>query len=477
MHASAPQCGTRPTLASSRAGSTVIDGSLPASRSEAGQLSLIASMRWQEIPVFIVNRNRYAALRRMVEWLKDCGSENICILDNGSSYPPLLEWYGRLPDGVRLLRFEANMGPWVFWRQNLHRMLGLPYVMTDSDLVPADFCPPDLIARLQQTLCQFPDALKVGPSLQIDNLPSGYRQAQTVFKWESQFWERPIAPGLFSAPIDTTFALYSPNADFSSDMRNIRLGYPCTLEHTPWLVDDSFLSPEENYYRTHTSSEYSHWSGANRLSSKLDQSERIQGFEQRVRVLHVGCGDEYIPGWINVDSLGRKLDIAFAFEQCGSERLPLEDHSIDGVYMSHSLQHVLDVPSLMRELYRVARDGGRLFLRVPHGGSTDSFSDPRSLRPWFEDSFDNLAAPVSRNLTAGFDWQLEDRMLVVSPDMLTTDQTEAETLVRRHRNAVREMCITLRAIKPGRGANVAAEKAPPIRFTADPRMEPKFEAA
>jgi SAM-dependent methyltransferase len=435
----------------------------------------LANLRWQDIPVFIVNRNRHSALQRLVEWLKDCGTRSVCILDNASTYEPLLDWYGKLPPDVSLVRFDANLGPWAFWSKNLHKTLGMPYVVSDSDLVPADFCPPDLISALQQTLCRFPDAQKVGPSLRIDSLPSGYGQAQTAFKWESQFWERPIAPGLFCAPVDTTFALYTPDADFSCDQRNIRLGYPYTLEHTPWLVDDAALSQEEVHYRSNTSREFSHWSGANRTHNWLDRSERILGYEQRARVLHLGCGDEYIPGWINIDSRGRKLEAAFEFEQCGARRLPLEDDSIDGIYMSHSLQRVLDVPSLMRELYRVSRPGARLFLRVPHGASTGSFADPRSVRPWFEDSFDALAVPVSRDMSAAFDWQVEDRALVVAPDMLALDHAEAETILRNQRNVVREMCVTLRAVKPGRGASAVAEPLPPVRFTANARMEPKFE--
>lgn len=431
---------------------------------------------WRDIPVFIVNRNRHAALKSLVEWLKDCGTRNVCILDNSSTYGPLLDWYGKLSTDVRLVRFDANLGPWVFWKKNLHKALDMPYVMSDSDLIPADFCPSDLISRLQETLCRFPDAQKVGPSLRIDNLTSNYTQAETAFKWESQFWERPIAPGLFSAPVDTTFAMYAPNVEFSCDIRNIRLGYPYTMEHTPWLVDDSALSHEEQYYRTNTSSEYSHWSGANNRSSSLDKSERIQCYTERAKVLHLGCGDEYIPGWINVDSHGRKLDYAFAFERCGSERLPLQDNSIDGIYMSHSLHHVLDVPSLFRELYRVARPGARFFIRVPHGASNDNFADPRSVRPWLEDSFDQLAAPQSRRMTADFDWQLEDRMLVVAPDILALGPIEAEKIVRRERNLVKEMCITLRAVKPGRGSNVKSETSPPMRFTANPRLEPKFTA-
>lgn len=466
---SLPSAGTRPTAAAARATSSVA--------LHQPDVTSVAGMRWQEIPVFIVNRNRYAALRRLVEWLRDCGTENICILDNASTYAPLLDWYGHVPAGVRVERFKENLGPYAFWKNDLHKALDMPYVFTDSDLVPADFCPTDLIAKLQETLCRFPDAQKVAPGLRIDNLSASYGQADMAFKWESQFWERPVAHGLFAAPVDTTFALYAPGADFSCDARNIRMGFPYVLEHTPWLVDEANLTEEERHYRAHTSHDFSHWSGANQLTDKLARTQRIQGFDDRARVLHLGCGDEYIAGWINIDSRGRQLDATFDFEQCGAQRLPLDDNAVDGIYMSHSLQRVLDVPSLMRELYRVARPDAKLFLRVPHGASSASFADPRSLRPWFEDSFEGLAAPASRRAGMDFDWQVEDRTLVVAPAMLALDQAEAESIVRHQRNVVQEMCVTLRAVKPGRDASAVATAPPPVRFTAPARVVPAFEAA
>lgn len=435
----------------------------------------LADMRWQDIPVFIVNRNRHAALRRLVEWLKDCGSEQVVILDNQSTYAPLLAWYDRLPPGVQVQRFDRNLGPYAFWKHGLHRTLGLPYVFTDSDLVPADFCPPDLIDRLRETLCRHPDAGKAGPSLRIDNLPACYPQAEMVYRWESQFWEQPVAHRLYAAPLDTTFALYPAGVDFTRDERNLRLGHPYTLEHTPWYVDEAALSQEELHYRAHTSREFSHWSGANPLTDRLARSERLTGFDQRPAVLHLGGGDEHIPGWINADSCGRLLDVAFDVEQCGGQRLPIDDGALDGIYMSHALQRVLDLPALLRELYRVARPGALWALRLPHGAANAAWADPRNLRPWFEDSFDAFAAPL-QPAGCGWDWQLEQRTLVVAPEVLALGQAGAEAAVRSQRNLVQEMWVTLRAVKPGRDGRAPVER-PAIRFCTPQRLPVRFTRA
>jgi hypothetical protein len=125
----------------------------------------------------------------------------------------------------------------------------------------------------------------------------------------------------------------------------------------------------------------------------------------------------------------------------------------------------------------VARNDAKLFIRVPHGASTNSFSDPRSVRPWFEDSFEGFAAPLSRDLSAGYDWRVADRTLFVAPDLMAQERSAIEDVVANQRNSVQEMCVTLLAIKPGRGANVVANAMPPVRFSTLARLEPSFEPA
>jgi chemotaxis methyl-accepting protein methylase len=48
------------------------------------------------------------------------------------------------------------------------------------------------------------------------------------------------------------------------------------------------------------------------------------------------------------------------------ERLPFEDGTVDTVYASHTLEHITDPHSAIREWFRVLRNGGYLVLAVPH---------------------------------------------------------------------------------------------------------------
>ena len=51
-------------------------------------------------PIFINCRDRITCLSVLVDWLEKAGHENIYLLDNDSSYPPLLEYYEQTPHTV-----------------------------------------------------------------------------------------------------------------------------------------------------------------------------------------------------------------------------------------------------------------------------------------------------------------------------------------------------------------------------------------
>src|ERR1700722_14702267 len=98
-----------------------------------------------QIPVYINNHNRLSSFTYLIEWLLEHGTKRIEVLDNASTYPPLLKWYEQLPrDGVSV-KVQANCGPWSFWSQSMHLAQSTPYVVTDADIVPSDCCPFDLI--------------------------------------------------------------------------------------------------------------------------------------------------------------------------------------------------------------------------------------------------------------------------------------------------------------------------------------------
>lgn len=217
-------------------------------------------MRWQETPVFINNRdNLDRGFRGLVGWLREIGMTQIIILDNGSTYPPLLDYYDRA--GLNVLWLHENLGPLALWSCSCAP--AKPFIVTDPDVVPADTCPADLIPKMYEVFARYPKAFKVGPSLRVDNLPASYARRDEVIKWEQQFWGDSRGD-CYPAGIDTTFALYGPgsgpgSSSWHADAEHLRLAPPYTFEHVPWYEDSAHPSEEAQYYRQHADAKWRHW--------------------------------------------------------------------------------------------------------------------------------------------------------------------------------------------------------------------------
>lgn len=217
-------------------------------------------LQYKKIPVVINNYNRYASLKKLVSWLEHNGYENIYILDNGSTYPPLLDWYGQCRHKVVRLK---NLGHLALWKIPLFKRIRWNYfVYTDADVVPREECPHDVLGFFLQKLMQYPELDKIGFGLALDDLPDHYRLKTEVIAWERRYWEKEVEPGIYDAIIDTTFALYrpftSPKEDQAWDMRAFRTDTPYIARHLPWYQDTSNFDEEEQYY-IRTASHISTW--------------------------------------------------------------------------------------------------------------------------------------------------------------------------------------------------------------------------
>jgi hypothetical protein len=96
--------------------------------------------------------------------------------------------------------------------------------------------------------------------------------------------------------------------------------------------------------------------------------------------LNLGCGQNKKPGFLNVDKYGSP-DL-----QCDLEQFPWPwpDNSVSEVWLIHVLEHLgreADVfIGIMKELYRVCRDGAVIKIAVPHPRHDDFLNDPTHVR-------------------------------------------------------------------------------------------------
>lgn len=235
-------------------------------------------MNYFQTPVFLIAFNRLEALLQVVAWLERAGYTNIHIIDNASTYPPLVAYLETCAHHVH--RMDRNYGHLVLWDSGKfdHIIKTHNFVLSDCDILPDQDCPPDVVEKLAGILARYPNFTKVGLSLRIDDLPDHYSLKRKVLEWEAPFWEHPLEEGtLFEAAVDTTFAYYRPGIAPKDKRwwRSIRTAAPMTARHLPWYANTDKLSEEDIYYQTHLKEMSSQWSTTDPVVLK-EQNIKLQ---------------------------------------------------------------------------------------------------------------------------------------------------------------------------------------------------------
>lgn len=213
----------------------------------------------KKIPVIINNRNRYTYLLQLIRWLENAGMQNIIILDNGSTYPPLLEYYANTKH--RVVHLNDNVGHLALWKSKLwEEIQSRYYIYTDPDVVPAENCPSDMPAYLLQQLRKYPAIEKIGLGLRIDDLPDHNQSKAAIISWEKKYWEKKVSHEIYDAEVDTTFALYRPFTNGAIWVAPAyRTGPPYVASHMPWYENTVDPGEESKYYASHARAGASHW--------------------------------------------------------------------------------------------------------------------------------------------------------------------------------------------------------------------------
>ena len=91
-----------------------------------------------------------------------------------------------------------------------------------------------------------------------------------------------------------------------------------------------------------------------------------------MKIVDIGCSRNKIKDAIGLDGdIDSDADIICNLEKT----LPLKSDSVDNVYCKHLLEHLNHPDSLIKEIYRVSRNGARIFIEVPHFSSHIAYSD------------------------------------------------------------------------------------------------------
>jgi len=203
----------------------------------------------QKIPVILNSRNRLSCLKLMVDWLKTDAMADITILDNDSTYAPLLDYYKTLDCNVVML--GKNYGHTALYSWGGHHKLNSQYfIYSDPDLMPKEDCPKDLIPHLLALKKEHFFFNKIGVMLETTDIPDHYRHKAEVLRMHKNYCHNRLK-NCFVSHVDTTFAIYDIERTAGSQhyMRNCLVtDRPYVMRHLPWYVDSSNLSEEDKYY-------------------------------------------------------------------------------------------------------------------------------------------------------------------------------------------------------------------------------------
>ncbi|MEE3717826.1 glycosyltransferase [Tumidithrix elongata RA019] len=96
--------------------------------------------------------------------------------------------------------------------------------------------------------------------------------------------------------------------------------------------------------------------------------------------LNLGCGENHLEGFINVDKFGNP-DL-----RADLEVFPWQwsDNSVGEVVLKHVLEHLGATPDIyfgiFKELYRICKPNARIYINVPHPRHDDFMNDPTHVR-------------------------------------------------------------------------------------------------
>jgi SAM-dependent methyltransferase len=185
--------------------------------------------------------------------------------------------------------------------------------------------------------------------------------------------------------------------------------------------------------------------------------------------LHLGCGKNAKPGWINLDQCDLPgVDVIANLDKCAEHRLPFEDNTFEEIVGNHVIEHIVNTLPFMQELHRISKPGAICLFNLPFGGSDDAWENPTHVRPYFIGSCTYFGQPnyFREDYNYRGDWNQERVLLKVRKGQYTT-LTDPQLIfadIMEKRNIVVEMSVTLKCIKPIRAMDRALHTQPTIQF-------------
>jgi len=219
-------------------------------------------------PVVINSYNRPTYLKLIIEQFNKLDIKPI-ILDNNSSNKNLLSYFENYAEkNFFLIKLNQNYGHNVIFLDEIYSNLPNYFAYTDCDIKLNPKLPKNFIQILSELTNEYL-CFKAGFALDINleshkNLKNKF--GNEIYSWEKQFWSKKLNHSsleVYSAAIDTTFAVYNKSNDKlcgnKKKFNSIRVAGDFTSFHLPWMINDPMPDEELNEYLINDKNKLSTW--------------------------------------------------------------------------------------------------------------------------------------------------------------------------------------------------------------------------
>ena len=94
--------------------------------------------------------------------------------------------------------------------------------------------------------------------------------------------------------------------------------------------------------------------------------------------LNAGCGTDIRETWINTDIF--LLDDIDVVHDLSNTPWPFKDNIFEEIVLLDVLEHLPNTILVMEEIYRIAKPGSKIIIKVPYWNSSTAYGDPTHIR-------------------------------------------------------------------------------------------------
>jgi hypothetical protein len=224
------------------------------------------------IPIYIPVFNNPTYLKNFINQFKKIGVHDFIVVDNNSTYPPMINLLHSLEEKYQIERLKENRGPHYILREiDFYEKLPEHFCLSDPDIEINQ----DLPSNFMETLLEISHKYqigKVGFSLEIpkenelrESHVSMDGKLWSTIDWDQQFWKDEVGKTdfgdkIYKATLDTTFALYNKKYfDPEDRYRSLRIAGRFTAKHLGSYKDQLVPKEEQDFYSELT--RYSYFAG------------------------------------------------------------------------------------------------------------------------------------------------------------------------------------------------------------------------